>query len=72
MPNEVEAYLRGSKHTMGGELNQAIDAFNEAIRIDPKFADAYEARGEAYLKMGETAKAEADRKKAEQLRMDRE
>jgi Tfp pilus assembly protein PilF len=49
-----------------------MDAFDEAIRIDPEHADAYEARGEAYLKMGETAKAEADCKKAEQLRMDPE
>jgi tetratricopeptide (TPR) repeat protein len=47
--------------------NEAIAAFNEAIRLDPKSADAYRARGELYQKLGEKAKAEADLAKAKEL-----
>ena len=45
----------------------AIADFTEAIRINPNNARAYQSRGMAYEKKGETAKAKADIRKAEQL-----
>lgn len=46
---------------------QALAAFNEAIRLDPENADAYQARGQLYQKRGEQAKSEADFRKAKEL-----
>jgi tetratricopeptide (TPR) repeat protein len=39
---------------------QAIDQFNKAIQIDPKYAPAYHGRGVAFLDHGETDRAIAD------------
>ena len=46
---------------------EALEALNEAIRLDPETAPAYRARGELYKKLGEKAKAEADLAKAKKL-----
>ena len=47
--------------------SEALEAFSEAIRLDPENAPAYRARGELYKKLGEKAKAEADLAKAKEL-----
>ena len=47
--------------------SEALEAFNEAIRLDPENAPAYRARGELYNKLGEKEKAEADLAKAKGL-----
>jgi tetratricopeptide (TPR) repeat protein len=50
-PAAFEAYLRGSRAYFGGQtkdLQIAIDAFGEAIRIDPNYALAYVARSVAF------------------------
>ncbi len=47
--------------------NEALDALNEAIHLDPQNAPAYRARGELHKKLGENAKAEADLAKAKKL-----
>src|SRR6476659_1178043 len=38
----------------------AIDHFNRAIEIDPKYAPAHDGRGVAYLNQGELDRAIAD------------
>jgi len=43
-----------------GGYDKAIAHFTEAIRLDPKSADAYINRGSAYGKKGESDKAIAD------------
>ncbi len=43
-----------------GDFDKAIADFSEAIRLDPKDADAYFNRGRAYEKKGETERARAD------------
>ena len=50
-----------------GKPDQAVGAFTESIRLDPREAEAYQLRGQAYQRIGETKKAEADLAKAKQL-----
>ena len=38
----------GSKYAMKGQFDRAIADFDEAIRLDPKNADAFYNRGNAY------------------------
>ena len=42
--------------------------FNAAIDIEPNIIDYYSSRAKCHDKLGNKAKAEADRKKAEKLR----
>jgi tetratricopeptide (TPR) repeat protein len=46
---------------------EALNAFNEAIRLDPESIPAYRARGELYKKLGKKAEAEADLATAKKL-----
>lgn len=43
----------GIKLTGAGQLPQAVRLFQEAIRLDPHYAEAYSALGRAYFKMRE-------------------
>lgn len=46
----------------------AIECFNSAIKVDSLFWQAYVSRAEAYELKGETAKSQADFKKAEEIK----
>jgi tetratricopeptide (TPR) repeat protein len=50
----------GKRAAAKGDLDRAVQNFNEAIRIDPKFPDSYSERGQALFKLGETERALAD------------
>jgi tetratricopeptide (TPR) repeat protein len=50
----------GKRAAAKGDLDRAVQAFTEAIRIDPKFPDSYSERGQALFKLGETERAIAD------------
>ena len=45
---------------MKGDFDKALADLTEAIRLDPKLAQAYLCRGEAYSEKGEHGKAIAD------------
>ena len=51
-----------------GSPQQAIQPLTAAISIDPNRLAAYLLRGDAYTQLGEKSKAEADYKKARELR----
>src|ERR1044071_3563184 len=40
-----------------GQVTRAISSFEQALKVDPKYADAYEALGRAYVKTREWQKA---------------
>ncbi len=55
----LSAYWRGrallERRDVGGNIERALAAFDEAIRLDSRFADAHAARGEAlWARYGET------------------
>jgi TolB-like protein/DNA-binding winged helix-turn-helix (wHTH) protein/Flp pilus assembly protein TadD len=52
-----EAYLSGmhdlNNHRTNNELQKSLEQFNEAITLDPKFADAYAGKAIAYNLLGD-------------------
>ena len=50
-----------------GQYDQAIAYFNEALEINPRYADAYDNRGLAYYYKGQYDKACSDWRRACEL-----
>jgi hypothetical protein len=55
-----KAYEKGKACFAKRDYDAAIAAFSEAIRLDPKDADAYLERAMAYMEKGEQEKTEED------------
>ena len=55
-----EAFELGAKYLDDQDLDKALVAFSQAIRIDPKFAQAHNGRGVTYALMGQPERALAD------------
>ena len=51
---------RGLAHLDLGQLQQAIDDFNESIRLNPKDANTYAGRAIAHILLGEAESAQRD------------
>jgi Flp pilus assembly protein TadD len=56
----TEAFELGAGYLEKKQLDKALVAFSEAIRLEPKFAHAYHGRGVVFALEGETDKALAD------------
>ncbi len=52
-----QLYAEGVKYALAGFFSQAVELFQRAIRLDPKFADAHFALGHAYFDIGQWQKA---------------
>ena len=50
-----------------GRLSDAVDAYDDAIRLDPTQADAYQGRASAHVRLGNTKQAIADASEAIRL-----
>jgi tetratricopeptide (TPR) repeat protein len=62
-PDNADAWNElGHAHRRLGNMNVALDSYGKALKIDPKHRGAHEYLGEAYLQMGELAKAEQELK----------
>ena len=59
--------MRGVGYYTKGDLDSAIADFNQALQIDPKFANAYSTRGEIYEAKGDLDSAIADFSRAIQI-----
>ena len=52
---------------MAGKNQEALEAFTKAIELNPKYAEAYNNRGIAHLKLGNYQQAIRDYDKAIKL-----
>jgi tetratricopeptide (TPR) repeat protein len=67
----LDAFKRGTSNNWNfnvDDLNNAISDFTEAIRLNPKFADAYYNRGNIYAREGKSYLATAYFAKADELK----
>jgi len=60
MQDAFEAFNQGIDHLRNGEFEHAVEAFTEAIELEPELAAAYNGRGGVYALIGDTDKAIAD------------
>jgi tetratricopeptide (TPR) repeat protein len=59
--SEAESHFnQGRADLEDGSLEQAIDEFDTAIRLDPEFVEAYEYRAWVYIHLAEYGRAIAD------------
>lgn len=66
-PSEVSEEKDANPGKTEAELDKAIAAYSEAIRLDPAHAVAYYNRGLAYKSLGDKVKAEADLARGREL-----
>jgi tetratricopeptide (TPR) repeat protein len=60
MQDAIQACKRAFDHEESGELDKALAAYSEAIRLDPALADAYFFRGTVYAEKSDLDRAVAD------------
>ena len=63
-------YNRGLAYRNLGKLDRAIDDFDQALKLKPNFADAWNERGVAYRQKGNNVQAVADFDEALRLQPD--
>jgi tetratricopeptide (TPR) repeat protein len=59
-PNAVEYYLAGQAYAALNDPTHAVQEFNKALIVAPKYLLALHRRGEAYLQLGEIEQAKSD------------
>jgi tetratricopeptide (TPR) repeat protein len=69
-PNPEMLYNMGSVYNSLGRYPEAIEAFSQAIRIDPNYGDAYVGLGNTLGKLGHHAEAEQACKLAIKIKPD--
>ncbi|SVD47449.1 uncharacterized protein METZ01_LOCUS400303, partial [marine metagenome] len=60
-------YDSGVRMQRQGRLDEAVNRYTEALRVDPSLVQAYSNRGSAYLNLGQPEKAIPDLDQAIQM-----
>jgi Flp pilus assembly protein TadD len=60
-------YTKGYNLARQGKYDEAIENYDEAIRLDPQYANAWYAKGYALRLLGRTTEADAAFAKAKEL-----
>jgi protein involved in polysaccharide export with SLBB domain/tetratricopeptide (TPR) repeat protein len=60
-------YKEGLDLMEAGEVSQAVESFQKALRLDNEYADAYSALGRAYFKLGQWQKSIDNIRRASEL-----
>ena len=63
IPTAVSLTNRGIERLNEGRVQESIDQFTKALAMDPKYAEAWERRAEAYAQMGRNYEADEDRRR---------
>ena len=66
----AEHYVQGTVYTTAGQWQNAIEEFDESIRLDPEAADAHNNRGAVYAELDQFQKAIGDYDKAIRIEPD--
>ena len=66
-PTAADMVSRGIERFTEGKVQEAIDQFTKAIALDPKYAEAWKRRSEAYAQLGRSQQAEEDRRHLQTL-----
>src|SRR5574341_96143 len=61
------SYTEALKLHKAGKLKEAITRYDQAIKADPRFAEAYIGRGAAYARLGQRERAIKDYDEAIQI-----
>ena len=69
-PEAVNAYNRAIEEYSAGRYQEAVNAYQNAVQRDSKFAEAYYGRGLAYYRLGQMKEAAVDFEQAKQLKSD--
>lgn len=56
----LDAFHVGRYHLANGQRDQALESFNDALRLNPQFVQAYVARGKLYAELGQYDSALVD------------
>jgi tetratricopeptide (TPR) repeat protein len=67
-PDDADAWTQlGHAHRKSGSIEPALDAYDKALKINPKHRGAREYLGEAYLQMNDLPRAEQELKLLDKL-----
>lgn len=71
-PEAKNLYDEGVKRVEMGEISEAVERFQRAIKLDPEYADAYSALGRAFFKLRQWENASGNLRRAIALRAAKE